>query len=217
MIQVSWLRYPGAKPPKPALSLVLWQCKSSKFVEFIRSIATKLWKKTEFLYSTFQSICKPSLRTTWTLQMESSLLGFSMFLFQRCTLPKSNIAPEHTPSPKGNQYSNHPFSGAMLVHKSSGSCSLSIILRGTNPASIAPVQSESRERSWRNLEPNYRQTCRHAGLWNFLSSSPPFNLMKKWVFKLKVIKQVLYNLLKQYFKFLLSKSNQYVWKHLMVW
>ena len=38
----------GAKPPKPALSLVLWQCKSSKFVEFIRanilrSIATKLW------------------------------------------------------------------------------------------------------------------------------------------------------------------------------
>ena len=32
---------------------------------------------------------------------------------QDATLPKTNIAPENIP--KGNWYSNHPFSGAMLV------------------------------------------------------------------------------------------------------
>ena len=31
------------------------------------------------------------------------------------TLPETNVAPENGAIPKGNHYSNHPFSGAMLV------------------------------------------------------------------------------------------------------
>ena len=31
------------------------------------------------------------------------------------TLPETNIAPENEAFPTGNQSSNHPFSGAMLV------------------------------------------------------------------------------------------------------
>ena len=31
------------------------------------------------------------------------------------TLPETNIAPEKKAIPKGNEYSNHPFLGAMLV------------------------------------------------------------------------------------------------------
>ena len=31
------------------------------------------------------------------------------------TLPETNIAPENRPSPKGNQSSNHPFSGAKML------------------------------------------------------------------------------------------------------
>ena len=31
------------------------------------------------------------------------------------TLPETNIAPKKWAFPKGNSYSNHPFSGVMLV------------------------------------------------------------------------------------------------------
>ena len=45
-------------------------------------------------------------------------MGFdSIYLcFNKCTLPGTNIAPADRPSQKETRkYSNHPFSGAMLV------------------------------------------------------------------------------------------------------
>ena len=42
------------------------------------------------------------------------------FVKQSTTRPETNIAPENRPPPIGKYYSNHPFSGAMLVSESAG-------------------------------------------------------------------------------------------------
>ena len=40
---------------------------------------------------------------------------YQCLIFNILTLPETNIAPENRPPSIGKQYSNHPFSGAMLV------------------------------------------------------------------------------------------------------
>ena len=77
-------------------------------------------------------LSKTIRRRDWNIRVHgmSQVTIVLFFLISQITLPETNMTPENRPSQKGNWYSNHPFSGAMLFSgrvrpvKKSGRCEL---------------------------------------------------------------------------------------------